>query len=82
MPEFNYKAVSANGRLFEGHREAENVKRLTVLLAQDGLELVDSELRDKSAAKRHSRLKMKTAELANLIFQIGLQYYKIITLQR
>ena len=73
MPEFNYKAVSANGRLFEGHREAENVKRLTVLLAQDGLELVDSELRDKSAAKRHLRLKMKTAELANLIFQIGIQ---------
>ena len=73
MPEFNYKAVNVNGRLLQGHREAENVKRLTVLLAQDGLELVDSELRDKSAAKRHSRLKMKTAELANLIFQIGIQ---------
>ena len=73
MPEFNYKAVTVNGRLLEGHREAENIKRLTVLLAQDGLELVDSELRDKSAAKRHSRLKMKTAELANLIFQIGIQ---------
>ena len=73
MPEFNYKAVTANGSLLEGHREAENVKRLTVLLAQDGLELVDSGLRDKSAAKRHSRLKMKTAELANLIFQIGIQ---------
>ena len=73
MPEFNYKAVTVNGRLVEGHREAENVKRLTVLLAQDGLELVDSALRDKSAAKRHSRLKMKTAELANLIFQIGIQ---------
>ena len=73
MPEFNYKAVTVNGRLLEGHREAENIKRLTVLLAQDGLELVNSELRDKSAAKRHSRLKMKTAELANLIFQIGIQ---------
>ena len=73
MPEFNYKAVTVNGRLLEGHREAENVKRLTVLLAQDGLELIDSELRDKSAAKRHYRLKMKTAELANLIFQIGIQ---------
>ena len=73
MPDFNYKAVTVNGRLLEGHREAENVKRLTVLLAQDGLELIDSELRDKSAAKRHSRLKMKTAELANLIFQIGIQ---------
>ena len=73
MPEFNYKAVTVNGRLLEGHREAENVKRLSVLLAQDGLELVDSQLRDKGAAKRHSRLKMKTAELANLIFQIGIQ---------
>jgi type II secretory pathway component PulF len=73
MPEFNYKAVAVNGRLLEGHREAENAKRLTVLLEQDGLELVDSQLRDKSAAKRHSRLKMKTAELANLIFQIGIQ---------
>ena len=73
MPEFKYKAVTANGRLLEGHREAENIKRLTVLLAQDGLELIDSELRDRSAAKRHSRLKMKTAELANLIFQIGIQ---------
>lgn len=73
MPEFKYKAVTVNGRLLEGHREAENIKRLTFLLAQDGLELIDSELRDKSAAKRHSRLKMKTAELANLIFQIGIQ---------
>lgn len=73
MPEFNYKAVTVNGLLMEGHREAENVKRLTVLLAQDGLELVDSQLRDKSAAKRHLRLKMKTVELANLIFQIGIQ---------
>jgi len=73
MPEFNYKAVTVNGRLLEGRRDAENVKRLTALLEQDGLELVDSELRDKSAAKRHLRLKMKTAELANLIFQIGIQ---------
>ena len=73
MPEYNYKAVTVNGRLMEGYREAENVKRLTVLLAQDGLELVDSQLRDKSAAKRYSRIKMKTAELANLIFQIGIQ---------
>jgi type II secretory pathway component PulF len=73
MPEYNYKAVTVNGRLMEGHREAENVKRLTVLLLQDGLELVDSQLRDKSATKRYSRLKMKTAELANLIFQIGIQ---------
>ena len=73
MPEFNYTAVTGNGRVLEGHREAENVKRLTALLAQEGLELVNTELRDIGAAKRHSRLKMKTAELANLIFQIGIQ---------
>ena len=73
MPEFNYTAVTGNCRVLEGHREAENVKRLTALLAQEGLELVNAELRDIGAAKRHSRLKMKTAELANLIFQIGIQ---------
>ena len=32
MPEFNYKAVTVNGRLLEGRRDAENVKRLTALL--------------------------------------------------
>jgi type II secretory pathway component PulF len=42
MPEFNYTAVTGNGRVLEGHREAENVKRLTALLAQEGLELVNA----------------------------------------
>jgi type II secretory pathway component PulF len=73
MPDFKYTAVTHDGRLIDGHREAENVKRLTDLLAQEGLELVQAGLRDVKAAKRYSRLKMKTAELANLIFQIGIQ---------
>jgi type II secretory pathway component PulF len=73
MPNFKYTAVTHDGRLIDGHREAENVKRLTDLLAQEGLELVQAGLRDVKAAKRYSRLKMKTAELANLIFQIGIQ---------
>lgn len=73
MPDFKYTAVTHDGRLIDGHREAENVKRLTDLLAQEGLELVQAGLRDIKAAKRYSRLKMKTAELANLIFQIGIQ---------
>ncbi|MGB0409559.1 MAG: type II secretion system F family protein [Opitutales bacterium] len=73
MPDFNYTAVTADGGLRQGHREAENLQRLTEVLAQEGLELINAELRDKKAAGRYSKLKMKTSELANLIFQIGIQ---------
>lgn len=73
MPEFKYTAVSTDGKLYHGKYEAENVGRLKETLTKDGLELINSELRDKKTYKRQSRLKMKTADLANLIFQIGIQ---------
>ena len=73
MPEFKYTAVTAEGQLFNGKYEAENVGRLKEMLAKDGLELVNSEVSDRKSYKRQSRLKMKPAELANLIFQIGIQ---------
>lgn len=73
MPEFKYTAVTSNGQLQKGKYEAENVGRLKELLAKDGLELVNSEVKDRKLAKRQKRLKMKTAELANFIFQIGIQ---------
>ncbi len=73
MPEFKYTAVTAEGQLFNGKYEAENVGRLKEMLAKDDLELVNSEVSDKKSYKRQSRLKMKPAELANLIFQIGIQ---------
>lgn len=73
MPEFNYTAVSTAGRIVEGRRDAESAGRLNALLAQDGLELVNSELCDKLRTRRYSRIKLKSADLANLIFQIGIQ---------
>ncbi|MEC7610017.1 MAG: type II secretion system F family protein [Verrucomicrobiota bacterium] len=73
MTDFNYTAVTKDGRLVNGNREAENVKRLSDLISEDGLELVKADVRDSRASKRNSRLKMKTADLANLIFQIGIQ---------
>lgn len=73
MPEFNYTAVTTDGRIVKGQREAESAVRLSDLLTQDGLELVSSDLRDKLRGRRYSRLKLKSAELANLIFQIGIQ---------
>ncbi|MEC9227865.1 MAG: type II secretion system F family protein, partial [Verrucomicrobiota bacterium] len=73
MPEFKYTAVTPEGQLFNGKYEAENVGRLKEMLAKDGLELVNSEVSDRKSYKRQSRLKMKPAELANLIFQIGIQ---------
>jgi type II secretory pathway component PulF len=73
MTDFSYTAVTKDGRLVNGNREAENVKRLSDLITEDGLELIKADVRDTKASKRNSRLKMKTADLANLIFQIGIQ---------
>ena len=73
MTDFSYTAVTKDGRLVNGNREAENVKRLSDLITEDGLELINADVRDSKASKRNSRLKMKTADLANLIFQIGIQ---------
>ena len=73
MPEFNYTAVTTDGRIVKGQREAESAVRLSDLLTQEGLELVSSGLRDKLRGRRYSRIKLKSAELANLIFQIGIQ---------
>lgn len=73
VPEFKYTAVDFAGRVVNGHREAESVGRLSESLLDDGLELVESDLRDPSDSARYKNLKMKTADLANLIFQIGIQ---------
>lgn len=73
MPEYNYTAVTADGRLVEGRREADTAKRLADLLAQSGQELIIAKQSDKSDSNRLSRLKMKPQELANLIFQVGIQ---------
>ena len=73
MPEYNYTAVTADGRIVKGQREAESALRLQDLIAQDGLELVNSEVREKLRGRRYSSIKLKSAELANLIFQIGIQ---------
>ena len=73
MPEYNYTAVTADGRIVKCQREAESAVRLQDLIAQDGLELVNSEVREKLRGRRYSSIKLKSAELANLIFQIGIQ---------
>ena len=73
MPEYNYTAVTANGRLMEGRREADTVQRLADLLAQNGQELIDAKQSSRRDSDRLSKLKMKPQELANLIFQVGIQ---------
>lgn len=73
MPEFNYTAINSHGQVSEGRREAESLNRLSELLAVEGLELVEAQLNEKSGRKRDSRLKLKTAELANFLFQVGIQ---------
>ncbi|MGC6424537.1 MAG: type II secretion system F family protein [Lentimonas sp.] len=73
MPNFNYTCVSSVGHLKKGRREAETRKRLSDVLAEDGYELISAEVSDRTAEKRFERMKMKTADLANMIFQIGIQ---------
>lgn len=73
MPDFRYTAVTVGGQVSQGNREAENIGRLGEALAKDGLELINAERRDKRTASRHSRLKMKAADVANLMFQTGIQ---------
>ncbi len=73
MPEFRYKAVSPEGRVTQGVREAETQGRLREVLGMENLELVECALKDRSGGGRYKRLKMQTADLANLLFQLGMQ---------
>ena len=51
MPNFNYTAVSLEGILTKGKREADSVKRLADLLASEGLELVQADYSDSRTKK-------------------------------
>ena len=73
MPNFKYTAVTTGGQIHQGNREAENLRRLSDTLMRDGLELINAERRDKKTTTRHSRLKMNAADVANLMFQTGIQ---------
>lgn len=80
MPNFNYTAVSLEGILTKGRREADSVKRLADLLASEGLELVQADYSDSRTKKLESRQKLKTSELANLLFQVGIQLRAGVTI--
>jgi type II secretory pathway component PulF len=80
MPEFSYTAVSLNGILKNGSRDAESVKRLTELLASEGFELIQAEPRKSRTKKPGLCQKLKTAELANLLFRVGIQLRAGVTI--
>ncbi len=73
MPEFSYKAVNAEGHLLSGVREAETQNRLRDILEAQGLELINCGLKKGTGLRKFNRLKMKTSDLANFLFQIGMQ---------
>lgn len=73
MAKFEYTAVTPQGMLSKGSREADTVDRLRDLLAQESMELVSYKQRNKRAERRNASYKMKTSDLANMIFQIGIQ---------
>ena len=74
MAKFEYTAVTPpQGMLSKGSAEADTVDRLRDLLARDSMELVSYKQRNKRAERRNASYKMKNSELANMIFQIGIQ---------
>ena len=73
MPNYNYTAVNSEGKIQKGIIEAESKNRLRDNLEKDNFELVNCSLKNGFGTRRNMRLKMKTADLANLLFQLGVQ---------
>ena len=73
MAKFEYTAVTPQGMLSKGSREADTVDRLRDMLARESLELVSYKQRDKRAERKNASTTLKTSELANMFFQIGIQ---------
>ena len=73
MAKFEYTAVTPQGMLSKGSREADTADRLREMLARESMELVSYKSRDKRTERRNANSKLKTSELANMIFQVGIQ---------
>ncbi len=73
MAKFEYTAVTPEGMVRKGSREADTVDRLREFLAQESMELVSYKMRSKRLERRNASYKLKTSDLANMLFQIGIQ---------
>ena len=73
MPEYLYQAVNQDGKVIEGRKETESEKRLSAELNKDGLELISSKKKTTALKKSIGKIRLKTSELANFLYQIGVQ---------
>lgn len=73
MAKFEYTAVTPQGMLSKGSREAETVERLREMLASESMELVSFKSRSKRRERGNANSKLKISELANMLFQLGIQ---------
>ena len=73
MAKFESTAVTPEGMVRKGSREADTVDRLREFLAQESMELVSYKMRSKRLERRNASYKLKTSDLANMLFQIGIQ---------
>lgn len=73
MPKYDYSAVTPQGAIQKGTQEADTVDRLRDSLTKINLELVNYQLRSSAVEKRNRDWKLKTSELANMLFQLGMQ---------
>lgn len=73
MIEFNYTAISSEGKITKGNRTAENLNRLVFILAEENLELIEAKEKISKAKINYKNFKVKTAEISNFLFEIGIQ---------
>lgn len=73
MPKFDYTAVTPLGAIQKGTQEVDSEDGLRDLLARADLELINCQQRGRSVERRSRNCKLKTSELANMIFQLGMQ---------
>jgi type II secretory pathway component PulF len=73
MPKFDYTALSIHGAIQKGTLEADSEARLRSNLAQLDLEVISVKQRLRGLERRRQNYRLKTSELASMIFQLGMQ---------
>lgn len=73
MAKYDYTAVTFSGSIQKGSKEVDTLERLRDVLSEENLELVDYRQRSDTAVRRSRASKLKTSELANMLFQLGMQ---------
>jgi len=73
MPNFKFTCINNEGQIKDAKQDAESVDRLRALLAREGLELLAYSEQKSPVQKSKANYKLKTSELASMLFKLGIQ---------